>query len=322
MPEPTQFTIQDRAGFSDRWTAGRLTMIDIAIQSGQGLAELIDETTRACPEFTLVPVKPIKGTNYEQMVRTQLPKVGFRRANQGAIRSKGSHEKRLFNCHIFDPRWEADVAVADANPEGAAPIIAEAAEAIMLSAWQSLGLQFYYGTAADSEGCPGLLEIFDYAKMELNAAGTTDNQKSSVWLLHLANDHIQWLLGGNKGFGMSDITIRDVYDSDNQAYEAYVQGLKAHIGLSVRNLRSVCRIKNLTKEAGKSLTGNLVMEAILKMPTGQMPTVALMNKTQREELRKSRITDLLPDPPMPTDVHGIPIVCTDSIVDGHAAELA
>lgn len=319
-----KFKIHDRAGFSQKWAADRLTLLDIAIiNAGNGLAELIDETTGAFPEFQMIGARPIKGTVFKQLVRTALPGVGFRDANSGAVLGKGTHENRQFECMIFDPRWEADKAVADAAEDGAEAVIAEAGAAIMEASFQHLGQQFYYGIGNDAKGCPGLIAIFDATKRELDATGTTDAQKSSVWGIRRTGDRVQWLLGAGGKFSLSDVRIQDVLDDDGKPFEAYIQGLTSHIGLSVKDIRSVGRIRNLTKEAGKGLSDNLIAQFVAeKFPTGMGPTELWMNKTQREELRKSRITDLVPSPPIPTESQGIPIICTDSIVDGHALEIA
>lgn len=308
-----------REGFSEQWVQDRLTLLDIAILSGgEGLAHLIDETTKQCPEFQIFPAKTLKGTSYKQLVRIELPKVGFRHANEGAVRGKGKHENRRYECHIFDPRWEADKAIADSHEDGREVVIAESAEGIMLASFQHMGSVFYYGTIHDKKSCAGLMEIFS-TTMEVNATGTTDAAKSSVWGIHASRDQVQWLLGGGK-FAMSPVREQDVMDADNNPYLAYVQGLLAHIGIGIRDIRSVGRIKNLTNETDKKLTEEHFKELWFKFPNGAKPTVWLLNSTQHKHYWNSLKTEHDPHPPMPTSALGIPFKITDSIIDGHAAE--
>lgn len=309
-----------REGFSEQWVQDRLTLLDIAILSGgEGLAHLIDETTRQCPEFQIFPAKTLKGTSYKQLVRIELPKVGFRHANEGAVRGKGKHENRRYECHIFDPRWEADKAVADSHEDGREVVIAESAEGIMLASFQHMGSVFYYGTIHDPKSCAGLMEIFS-TTMEVDATGTTDAEKSSVWGVHASRDQVQWLLGAGGKFAMSPVREQDVPDADGNPYLAYVQGLLAHIGVGIRDIRSVGRIKNLTSQTDKKLTEELFKELWFKFPNGAKPTAWLLNSTQHKHYWNSLKTEHDPHPPMPTEALGIPFVITDSIIDGHAAE--
>lgn len=315
-----QYTIHPREGFSNRWAADRLTLLDIAIRNGSGIAELIDETTGAFPEIQVIGSRTINGTTFPQRVRSKLPKVGFRHANEGAVRGKGEYINRVFNCHIFNPRWEADKAVADSSQDGAQAVIADEAAGILESAWQHLGQQFYYGLGHDDKGCAGLIAIYDNSRFEMDVSGGTANQRSSVWGLRLNRSQVQWLIGNNGNLGVGPLRLESVLDDNGQPFTAYVQEMLSHIGLKVSDIRSIGRISKLTKDSGKGLTDNVVAEFVNKFPTGQGPTHLFMNKTQREELRKSRITDLLISPPIPTESQGIPIVVTDSIVDGHALE--
>jgi hypothetical protein len=314
---PEQLTIQPRDGFKHQWAEDRLTLVDIALLTGGGpLADLIDETVGAFPEVTRIGMMPIPGVTFDQLVRTKRPTVAFRRANQGATLGRSTYVNREYRCHIFNPRWESDKAVADRSPGGPNPIIAEEAAAVLESSWEHLGKQFYYGLENDPEGFPGLISIYDVDTMEVDATGSTAGEKTSVWAFRLNRNQTQFLLGVDGTLDVSDIDIRDITDDDGKRFEAYVQSLLAHIGMKVSDMRSVGRIKNLTKDTGKGLTDDLIMELILKFPTNQPPDVLFMNTIQREELRQSRVTDLLVSPPVPTSSHGIPIVATDAIKQG------
>jgi hypothetical protein len=320
MLAPKQFSIQPRQGFRQKWTADRLTLLDIAvIANGGPLADLIDETAGSFPEITQIGIMPIPGVTFDQLVRIAKPTVGFRYANDGVDATRSIYANRRFECFIFDPRWECDKAVCDRNPGGAAPLIAEEAAAVLESSWEHLGKQLYYGTGNDAKGFPGLIAIYDTTNMEVDATGTTAGEKTSVWGFRLNRNQTQFLLGMNGSLNMSAVDLRDVLGTNGKPLEAYVQSLLAHIGMKVSDLRSVGRIKNLTADSGKGLTDDLVMTLINKFPTNQGPDVLFMNKTSREQLRQSRVTDLLVSPPLPTESHGVPIVTTDAIVLGETS---
>src|SRR5258708_5520975 len=97
------------------------TLLDIAIMNGSDMAVgLVEETIRAVPEVLKGAARTIKGTQYKTLVRTNLPTVGFRAANEGSPTSKSIYENRLFETFILNPNWTCDKAVADSHEDGAA----------------------------------------------------------------------------------------------------------------------------------------------------------------------------------------------------------
>ena len=122
------------------------TLHDIAVMNGSDpVVGLIDETMKAVPEVRLGAARPIKGTHYETLARTELPTVDFRAANQGTAATKGVYENRLVECFPMNPIWQADKAVADVYEDGAAAYIAMEGAGMTIAAFQHLGAQFYYG---------------------------------------------------------------------------------------------------------------------------------------------------------------------------------
>src|SRR5262249_21757728 len=154
-------------------------LLDIATVNGSDqVVGLIEETIKAVPEVNRGAARTIKGINYRTLVRTSLPTVGFRNANEGTATSKSTYENRLYECYILNPQWNCDKAVADSDENGADHFIAMEAQGIMEATFQTLGTQFYYGSAnslsgvGDTKGFPGLLAAVD-SSMVVDAAGTT-----------------------------------------------------------------------------------------------------------------------------------------------------
>lgn len=154
------------------------TILDIARANlADDVAGLLDETITTHPELTMVSARSIPGINFYTLVRTVLPTVGFRNANEGYPASKGVYENRLVETFIFNPRWEADKAVADRYVDGPEAYIALEASAILEASLAHLGSQFYYGRGTaltcgletdptvrgDAKGPFGLLELSEAA---------------------------------------------------------------------------------------------------------------------------------------------------------------
>jgi hypothetical protein len=314
-----------------------LTLLDIAKRNGSDMVTgLIEETSKAHPEITgkthiagkeiSIPNvgggRTIKGTHYKTLVRTALPTVGFRNANEGVTETKATYENRLVETFIMNPRWGADKAVADRSEDGAEAMIADDAEAHMLAAFITLGKQFYYGAASigDAKGHPGLVDAYDSTNMEVDAGGTTANTGSSIWLVKFGPKNVQWVWGNDGQLQTSDVELRDKEDADGKKFTGYHQEMWAYPGLQVGSLTAICRIKKLTEDANKGLTDTLIASGLAKFPTGVVPDVIFATRRSVKQLRASRTaTNATGAPaPFPEESFGIPIAPTDSILDTEA----
>lgn len=312
------------------------TLLDVAKRNAaDSTVGLIDEASRQVPEITgmvysrgqmlTVPnvgaARTIKGTQYKTLVRTSLPTAGFRAANTGVAASKSTYENRLVECFILNPRWECDVAVANSNEDGAEAYIAEEAEAITAAALMALGKQFYYGrnTGGDAAGHPGLIDAVD-AELIVDATGSTANTGSSVWAVSFGPKKVQWVLGDEGSLDVSDVRIGDVVDVNGYRFSAYIQEMLAHVGVQVGTKYSVGRIKNVTAQAGKTLTDAMLGSLLSKFPVGFMPDCFFMSRRSLEQLRSSRTATNATgaEAPTPTEAHNVPIIPTDSILDTEA----
>jgi hypothetical protein len=278
---------------------------------------LIDEASKAHPEIRMGYARPVKGLFYKTLVRTGLPTVGFRSANEGYNGSKGVYENRLYETYIFNPRWECDKAVADSHEDGAQAFIAVEAAGILEASMQTLASQFYYGTSNDAKGYPGLIAAYDSTNMVVDAGGTTATTGSSVWAVKFGPQDVAWLYGNNGSLSMSEVQEQRILDSGSKPYTAYVQEMLARPGLQVGNVRNLGRIKKLTADSGKGLTDARLASLLSKFQAGIRPDCFLMSRRSLEQLRSSRTaTNPTGAPaPIPAEAFGVPIYVTDAIVD-------
>lgn len=303
-----------------------ITLLDIAKANGSDMvAGLIDETTKAHPELTRAPARTIKGLNYRTLVRTGLPTVGFRDANTGVVATKSTHENRLVETFILNPRWQADKAVADRYEDGAAAYIALEASAHMEASMQLLAKQFYYGATSpgDTKGHPGLIQAYDATNMVVDAAGTTASTGSSVWAVKFGVKDVIWVWGQDGMLEPSELDERDAEDGDGNRFTAYHQELLAYPGLQVGSVRSIGRIKKLTEDSGKTLTDDMISDLLSKFEAGVVPDLLFMNRRSLKQLQQSRTaTNTTGAPaPFPTESFNIPIVVTDAILSTESLTL-
>jgi len=304
------------------------TLLDIAKANGSdAVVGLIDETQKAHPEITQIAARTIKGISYKTWVRTGLPTAQFRGGNEGVTPTSGQYEPRTVDTFVLNPRYEADVAIADAYEDGSAAYLAYEAEGLMEAAMRTLSAQFYYGTGNDSKGHPGLIGSYDRTKYEYDAGGTTDSTATSVWLIKTGEKFVQWVYGQNGQLQMSDVMRQRVTDTNNKPYTAYIQELLARPGLKVGSLRGLLRIKKLTDDAGKGLTDAVLAKAFAKLEASIRPDLILMNRRARSQLQQSRTVTLFGNAtnkvtggnaavaPTPTAYDEVPIFVTDGITN-------
>lgn len=299
-----------------------VTLLDVAKATGSdGIAGLIEANAPAVPEIALIPTKPIKGTVYTATIRKNLPTVGFRSVNQGATASNSQFEQRQYSCHVLNPIWMCDKAVATAHDDGPDAFIASEAFAMTTAALLTLARQFYYGTVNDANrGFPGLPALYDSAAYQLSAGGTTAGTASSAWFLRLGPDGVQMLLGNNASLSMSPVREQTVNDVSGNPYTAYIQELLAWCGLHAANPHAAGRICNLTEDAGKGLTDARLGAMLSRFPTAYRPNAIMVSRRSLEQLRASRTATNATgaEAPTPTTYEGIPIVATDAIVNTEA----
>ncbi len=298
------------------------TLLDIAkLDAGIGYP-LIEEAVKLAPELMLVPADTILGTTMELTVRSGLPSVRFRNANEGVPRSKSTYETRTFQTHILDHQVAVDEQIVHGSRDKGR-LLENHASGAMEAAMQYIGSQFYYGTGNDTKGFPGLL-----AQCKSDAAHTVDAagaaSKTSVWFLRLGRECVEFLFGNAQTVRLNDTwELETVYDDNGNPYKAYTNWMKGRVGMRLANKNCAVRIKNL-EEAGtnkKTLNDSLLYSAYEKFTEfGFEPTHIFMNGRSREQLRNSRTaTNSNGTPaPLPTEWEGIPIIRTASIANDEA----
>lgn len=301
------------------------TLLDIAKANGSDATTgLIDETTSAHPEITVGAARTIKGQNYKTLVRTALPTVSFRPANQGAAVSKSKYENRMVETYNLDLPWIVDKAVADRYEDGAEAFIALEASAIVEAGMVRMASQFYYGGLPESNGCysfgdpngfPGLLASYDDDNMIVDAGGTTDDIASSVWAVKFGPDRVQWVYGEDGSLDISPLLIFPMFDGNGNPYTAYHQQLLCYPGVQIGNLRTVGRIKKITTDIGATLTDDMLYSLLALFPVGYQPDAIFMSRRSLKQLRQSRTAvNVTGSPaPVPTEIEQIPIYPTDAI---------
>lgn len=294
------------------------TLLDIAkLNAGEETVGLIEEAVKATPEVAVGSAMTISGVNYNTSVRTGLPTVGFRSANEGVTPATSTYINRLNSCNILNAFVEADKVVADSAEGGAAGYMALEAVGILQNAYITAGKQFFYGVDNDAKGYAGLTALVD-SSMVVDALGDDADECTSAYLVRFGPRNLTWIYGNNSVLEVGDMTTQRLTDSSGNVFTGYQVELLTRIGLALHNKYSIARICNI--DTAKPLTDDLIAEALAKFPIGGEPNAIFVNRRGRSMLQQSRTaTNVTGAPaPFPTEAFGIPVYATESIGDTEA----
>ncbi len=300
---------------------GLPTLLDIKkLDEGIGY-NIINEVVTLAPELRILPAETISGTTVALTVRKGLPGVSFRNYNEGTTRTKSEYETRTFQTYILDHQVAVDAQLVK-NSKDPGRLLENHAVGVLEATFKKISDQFYYGTAIDAKGFPGIMAQYQAdAEHEHNVAGTT--AKTSVWMVSIGREKLEFLFGNNTTLNFANEWKEEtVYDGEGKPYQAWTNWMTGNIGFRLANKHAALRIKGLATDTGKGLTDNVLFEAYEKFAgLGMEPTHLFMTGRSREQLRKSRqATNEKGNPvPLPTEWEGIPIVRTGGIANAETA---
>ncbi len=185
----------------------RLNLLDVAkLQGNDPVVGLIEGVISHHPEIGAFPFRPISGISYKTSVRTGLPSVGFRLANEGQAPGKSTFEQREVEAFIFGGQIEIDAAVAEADGDGGVEKVKQReASGVVLASLRALGIQTWYGTLKDGKGFPGLKQATPFGAVTqnddpftINAGGSTVQNASSVYAVKFGDRDVTLIGGGIK----------------------------------------------------------------------------------------------------------------------------
>lgn len=309
-------------------------MLDLAKINGSDMElGLIEENLLAAPEMQVLPARTISGTSFRSLIRTALPTTGFRRPGEGVTVSKSTYDNKVHETFYFDGQMQLDKSIVDGAEQGDGYMQTIEAAGVVRSAMLALGKQVWYGNTVggigDAKGFPGASQFVDAAHT-IDATGSSANAATSVYFLVADPKFFNLIFGKNKVLTVGEWRKQTVFDANGKSSTGWVNSAEGWIGTEFVNIHSVVRIKNITAQAGKTLTDALLAQAEALFPVGVKATHIFMNRAARAQLQASRTVSLFGQgsqrpsggqgtvAPLPTSYNDIPIIATDSIVSTEA----
>lgn len=293
------------------------TMLEVAKINGSDAAVgLIEENLNVAPEVTIFPARTIEGTSFKTLHRTSLPSTQFRNPNEGVATTKSGYVNKLVECFYLDGKMEIDVAVAQADDQGEEHAKAIEADGHAQAALLHLGKQVWYGTGNDAKGFPGAQQLVDSGYV-LDAGGTTADIASSVYGVRVGEKHATMIFGRNTVLSVGE-WMKQRITRNSLELNAWLNSLEGWLGMQWINKDSVCRLKKVTTDSGKTCTDAKLAELLSQLKW--VPDYWFMSRRSRFQLQVSRTptsntsgVPATPIAPLPTESNGIPIVVTDSL---------
>lgn len=267
------------------------------------------------------------GTVHKYLRTTVASSAAFRAINAGVIKTFSQDELKTDTLKLFDAGFHIDKGLMlDGDRAG---LMARGLMRSLKSFFAGLEKQFFYGTTAlgDSDGWAGLMNstlldaIADDMVIQPGTPGATADSQTSVFFIRSAEDSVSMVMGQDGLVEIGDpyeTTIHEDSTSDAKLFDAMRIPILGHSGLQTGNNYSAARIANIEGD----FDDDDAFEALSLFPSGQMPNICAMNRKALRILRQSRTaTNATGAPaPFPTEVGGVPIYVTDSIVSTEPVE--
>lgn len=307
-----------------------MTLADLVKLNDMNLADIdVSDLLQKAPLLAaLAAATASNGTNHSYLKETGAPVVGFRALNAGRFNSTDTDTKVEIALQILDASFRVDKAGADAYTKGGAPAyLARRGKRSLRAAFAGAEKQILYGTGNDADGFVGLAECATVNGLSdtehvVNAGGSTVNGATSVWLLRSSDDEtgVTVITGKEGQIEIGDSVVVEATDADGKHYPAYYTPICGWLGLQVGSAFDIVRIANITAQDGCGLTDDLLSQAMELFPAADGPTHIAMSRRARGQLQRSRTATTSDGrtAPTPKDYEGVPIICTDQIVNTEA----
>jgi hypothetical protein len=267
-----------------------------ALQKNDVAVGLIEENLRFAPELSIFPSRVIVGTNYEAVIASGDPTVGFTAANDGPALTKTTLRKEMVTCGIFRGAVEIDLAVERASQGSGLPSL-ESIESsrIAQGAMRYIGRQIFYGTSYDSKGFVGLKAFTPKtaaagtSEIVVDATGTTAGTATSIYAVKFGIQDIHLVFGANQTLELSEFRDQQLTNSTTGGkFAGRVAELTAYIGMQRINITSVGRVldgMHLLSAVPRSLSpGGFYTQPALRTPIRRIALASALPEAERPRL--------------------------------------
>lgn len=294
-----------------------VTLADVAKSKDKQIGKVAEVLIQENPMLNDIPYMEMnEGTIHKEDIRSALPSVYYRKANQAIPASKSTIEERTFTAAHFESKSQIDAAVAK---RGGLDRVAynrwnQAQGHIQAHAIEHASLTIYGSPSTSTRKVAGFFDIYstlsaseETSKQIINGGGSgSDN--ASILLVHWGERSVfgiypagtqAGLKRTDRSAGNKEVQI-NALDSDGNAgsFWGYEEQFEIDHGLVVKDYRQAARICNL--DASNLLSGvgaadliDLMISAAYKIHNPQNGMgVWYVNRTIEAFLHKQALTQV------------------------------
>ncbi len=292
-----------------------VTLADVAKGKDKvigGVAEVLVQENAMLNDIPYMPMN--KGTIHEEDIRSALPSVYYRKANQAIPASKSTIESRTFTAAHFESKSQMDFKVAS---RGGMNMIAynrwnQAQGHIQAQAIEHAALTIYGSPVSSDRKVAGFMDIYstlstsEETSNQIIDGGGTASTNTSLLLVNWGERSIFGIYpeGTQAGLKRTDRSAGNqqvqiaALDSDGNAgtFWGFEEQFEIDHGLVVKDYRQAARVANVDIALLKSGVGaadliNLMISAHYKIHNPQNGTpVWYVNRTIEAFLHKQSLT--------------------------------
>lgn len=192
-----------------------------------------------------------QGTTHLTTVRTGLPTIAWGRLYQGIPQSKSETAQVIDTTGFAEALSTVDKRLLDLSKSPGNLRLSEA-KAFLEAMNQEIATRMFYGnTASDPEQFMGFAPRFSDLGApnggQIVDAGGTGSDNTSLWYVTWGDteSHLLYPEGSKAGITREDKGEQRILDASSNPYFALEELFRWHIGLSVRDWRTVVRVANI-----------------------------------------------------------------------------
>ena len=269
-------------------TLDRMNLLDVALRTDPDgkAATIIEVLSQSNPILQDAPAYPSNAQMGNRVtIRAALPTVGYRKINQGSVRSKSGARQKIDTIGFLDGRCEVDVRERKILGEAGfnAQRIGEN-KAFIEAMSQKAAYTMIYGNELLYEAAfTGLQPRLETAATAITGSQVAKHHSSpsgsdytSIYVVDWGEDFVHLIYPRDGGGAVVGLDVRDlgeqsVLDVDSNPFQALVTVYEWMLGLTVKDPRRIGRIANIDVSQALTDTSTLLKTTISGVLTGMPP---------------------------------------------------
>lgn len=252
-----------------------VTLADVAKTRKTGIGKIAEVMIQENAILKDIPYMPMnEGVIHKENIRSSLPAVYYRKANEAIPASKTTTEERTYTAAHFESKSQIDQKVAERGGKDRVAFNRwnQAMGHIQANAIEHAKLLFYGSPLDNPQKVPGLFDIYstlntsEPASKQIIDAGGSGSDNMSIALIHWGEQSIfgVYPAGSQAGLKRTDRGLTQIQATDTLgnpgAFWGFEEDFEVDHGLVVKDYRQGVRIANIDKS---EIVGNTVNAADL-----------------------------------------------------------